>query len=456
MSDTAGSPSNTPSPDVSRRKFLQLGAVGAAALGLSGAVAACGGSSGTKSGNTAAPAGTGNAAAPSGARGSKTTVATGTVTVWCQSGLKLQEVAKNFEAENPGLSIQVSEFPTQTLHDKIVASFAGGGGPDCTVVPNQDLGDFANLGGLAALDDFKSSFNFKDADFCRGVWENLVYKDHQYGIPAYTEIRALFYRTDLFQAAGIASPPKTLDEFRTVGKQLSNGTDRFGCADQTGQLDLHFAAWLVYEMGGDFYSADRKKATVTSPETLKGLEYYQNLYLDNIIPKDPGKRADPWSGFQQGLYAMAESGGFWFPKLQAASSLAGKWDIAPLPAGPANVQYGHAQPWVIPAKAKNRAGAEAWIAYMLTPKAQADWFELHGLAPSVLAAYDDPRLAKNAPLVSMRDDYQQAAVNSVFNVPNGETITTRIFAATSSLKNGADLQKTASTLNSQIDELLNS
>ena len=457
-----------------RRQVLRAGGIGAAGLGLSGLLAGCGGSSknSTASGATQ-PAGSATAAASaavasaaatsaSGAASAAATSASGaasaggsgTIEVALPTGTNIQQaglIAK-FQAAFPQYRVNITETSYGPLHDKLVASFAGGSVPDVALVADQDMGEFALLNALAPLDDFKAKNGYNDADFLPGSWSRSIVNNKLYGAPAYYEARGIFYRTDYLQQAGISAPPKTLDELVSTGKALSNGSTRFGIADQTGQLDQHFLSCILYEMGGGYYNSDGTASTINNSTGVDAFAYYKSLYDQNIIPKDPTKRANPWLGFKNGLYAMAESGGFWFSLLNAAPNLNGKWTVAPFPSGPANIGYGHPQPWIIPAKAKNSAGAQDWIAFMLKSTSQADWFPAKGFVPSVLSAYNDPRLSSNAPLLALRAAAQKT--NSIHDVRNGEAITVAVSAVTSQVKNGMAPKDAASSLAQKINQLL--
>ena len=53
-----------------------------------------------------------------------------------------------------------------------------------------------------------------DADAYVDVFRTFTtYEDSMYGLPVDGESTALFYRTDLFEEAGIDGPPETWDEF---------------------------------------------------------------------------------------------------------------------------------------------------------------------------------------------------------------------------------------------------
>ncbi len=384
--------------------------------------------------------------------------ATSDLVLWAENGTNIQQsrLIQKFEAQYPQYKVRLTEYPWQVAHDKLVAAMASDQAPDVSLGEDQWVGEFAHLGLLEPLDDFKKQQNYQDKDFLPNSWSYYVESDGKtYAAPSYTEARALFYRTDIFKAANIDGPPKTLDEMRALGKKLSNGQNRFGLADQSGDLDLHFFSWFLYANGGDVYDSTRSKCTLDAPKAIEALTFYKSLYDENVIPKDPAKRVDTSHGFEQGYYAMAESGPWWLQLIPAeAPEINGKWVAAPLPTGATPISYGHPNSWLVPAGAKNKAAAEAWIKFMLTPENGVTWFEAAGLLPPARAAYDDTRLKKDENVQALLKAAENGT-NSVHGVPNGQGITLEIIKMLSAVKDGSTEPATAAAAACErIDRLL--
>jgi ABC-type glycerol-3-phosphate transport system substrate-binding protein len=379
--------------------------------------------------------------------------------IWAEPGTSIESsgLVQKFEQENPDYNVKVTEYPWDVAHDKLVAAMATGSGPDLALAADQWVGEFANLGLLEPLDDFKAKQGYKDEDFHPSSWSYFITgSDNKlYAAPAYTEARALFYRKDRFADAGISAPPKTLAELHDFGKKLTDGDQHFGIANQEGDLDLHFFSWFLYSNGGDVYDQTRTKCALTDPKSVEALAYCKSLYDDNIIPKDQAKRVDTAHGFEEGYYAMAESGSWWLGLIpKEAPDISDKWTAAPLPAGATTITYGHPNPWIVPASAKNKDGAEAFIAFMLKPENAVQWFAAWGALPPVKSAAQDPKIAGNPIAVALLAT-ADAGTNSVHNVPNGQAVTLEIEKMLQSVKNnGTDPAQAAASACGQIDSLL--
>ena len=128
--------------------------------------------------------------------------ATGTITVWAMGaeGEKLPELAKEFEAANPGVKVQVTAIPWDAAHDKFTTAITANKTPDVAMVGTTWMGEFAGLG---ALDPTPGEID--KSVFFEGAQKTTEVDGTSYGIPWYVETRLVFYRTDLAEKAGITS-----------------------------------------------------------------------------------------------------------------------------------------------------------------------------------------------------------------------------------------------------------
>ena len=82
--------------------------------------------------------------------------------------------------------------------------------------------------------------------------------------------------------------------------------------------------------GGSFFNADRTACALDTPESIAGLEFYQNLYASGAgVPF--GEDAEP--PYKAGTLGMFINGRWATPGAREITSF--NWDVAPLPTGPA-------------------------------------------------------------------------------------------------------------------------
>ena len=100
-------------------------------------------------------------------------------------------------------------------------------------------------------------------------------------------LRALFYNKKLFKEAGVAAPPKTLDEFMEASKKISALSGKYGYCLRGGPGGLN--GWMMFgaTSNGDnsFFKADGT-STAADPGWVKGYAFLADLYKNGYAPKD--------------------------------------------------------------------------------------------------------------------------------------------------------------------------
>jgi multiple sugar transport system substrate-binding protein len=135
----------------------------------------------------------------------------------------------------------------------------------------------------------------------------------------------MYYRNDL-----IPSPPKNWDELT----QLLAGLNKEGKSLilDWGSLDWIGYSPFLWQAGGDFYSADYSRSALESPEAIKALTFFTDLYRKYKVPQSGQTIAQ---GLRSGSYPLGISGSWLINSLPVdAPEIQGKWSIAMLPQGP--------------------------------------------------------------------------------------------------------------------------
>ncbi|MFJ5274214.1 ABC transporter substrate-binding protein [Streptomyces sp. NPDC088358] len=128
-----------------------------------------------------------------------------TVTYWLWDANQLpayQACAKDFEKENPGLHVDITQLGWNDYWTKLTASFIAGTQPDVFTDHIQKFGQFAGLKVLEPLD----GLGIEDSSYQSGLAANWTGKDgHRYGAPKDWDTVALFYNRKMTGAAGLSA-----------------------------------------------------------------------------------------------------------------------------------------------------------------------------------------------------------------------------------------------------------
>ncbi|GAB3826835.1 extracellular solute-binding protein [Kribbella italica] len=244
-------------------KFRSLAVAAVAALSLT-TVAACGGSDGD---NAAADGPT-------------------TIDVWLMKGSVSDDFLKrftdDFAAKHPDVKANVQIQEWNGIGPKIIGALASKDAPDVIEVGNTQVAQYSASGGVKDLTDKKS--DLKGDDWIEGLAGPGLYEGKQYGIPYYAANRVVVYRKDLFQAAGV-TPPKTRDEWIAATTKLNTGGNQG--IYLPGQ-NFYVLSGFIWDEGGDLAvkDGDQWKGALSTPEALKGMEFYQQIQALGKGPKD--------------------------------------------------------------------------------------------------------------------------------------------------------------------------
>ncbi|MEV5407512.1 sugar ABC transporter substrate-binding protein [Thermopolyspora sp. NPDC052614] len=351
-----------------------------AVLALAGSLAACGRDGGERGQERAGQVSAGPA--------------TGTITVWAMGteGEKLPALAKDFEAANPGVKVNVTAVPWDGAHDKIASAIAGRATPDVGMIGSTWMGEFAKTG---ALDPTPT--NFDKSAYFPGAWDSTVVDGTSYGVPWYVETRLLYYRTDLAEKAGVREPANWAELKAFVKALQEKGGAKYGITlmppGGTGawQTFLPFA-WQqgasLTGSGGAF--------TLDTPQMTKAMDYFTSFFREGLSAPalQPGEMEN---GFIDGRIGAFFSGPWHIGVLreQSKGEIDGKFAVARMPKEIAGTSFVGGGNLAVFKESANRDSAWKFVEYLTRPEVQAKWYTTTNDLPSVRSAWngiDDPML----------------------------------------------------------------
>lgn len=254
---------------ITRRGLLSVSAVTATGAVL--ALSACGG----------------DADSDSTTKGDASNITGQNVRVWFMEGsisdAAIAHLESTFAAENEGNTLTVEIQPWDGIVSKQQTSLASKSeSPDLVETGNTQSSIFTSVGAFAALDDMYEDLggddliqSFVDA----GRWD-----DKMYAMPLYAGARGVFYRKDLFEAAGIAEPT-TIDEFADAAVALGAANPE-GVSGFSGMylaaVDIHGVESMMFAGGGAWAEAngDKWEEKLSSPATIDSLNRIQRVFKE--------------------------------------------------------------------------------------------------------------------------------------------------------------------------------
>ena len=113
----------------------------------------------------------------------------------------------------------------------------------------------------------------------------------------------------MFKQAGIAEPPKTLEEFRADARKISSLPGKYGYCLRGGPGGLN--AWIMFGAslaGNNVFFTPQGTSTLTDPGWIKGSAFLIDLYKQGLAPKDSVNWGfnEVVAGFYSGTCAMVD------------------------------------------------------------------------------------------------------------------------------------------------------
>ena len=337
----------------------------------------------------------------------------------------VQAVADQFNAEHPEIVVKVMAIPNEEYVTKLNTMATANELPDCGIMNEAGVLDFADKGLLADVSDMYAGADSMPLD-------SITFKKDGKPVAysAANEILILYYNIDMFDAAGLPYPsatePMTWDEFVATAKKLTldkNGKNaddpefdaqnivQYGAVvdNWTWQLEV----WALSN-GGSWFTADGSEVTINSPEAIESIQKVADLYLvDKVMPYNAGLEDN---GIQRsivsGTVAMA-TGGTW----NVGTSLPGsvKYSVAPLPVMKKEVTICTGGPQVVFSQSKHQAEAMEFLKWYTKEENSWDNLIATGIWMPILEKYyTDEALTKkwiDNPNFPKYDDYKAAVVD---------------------------------------------
>ncbi|MET9564529.1 extracellular solute-binding protein [Streptomyces tauricus] len=242
-------------------------------------------------------------------------------------------VVTAFEKAHKGTKVDVQYIPVETRAEKIKAAFNDPkSAPDLIEYGNTDTAGYVKDGGLADVsEEFTDWSESKDTD--PTAKQSVTVDGKIYGAPYFVGVRALYYRTDIFDDLGL-DVPKTQEELISTAKEIRQAKpDLYGLA--VGGAYTYGAMPFIWSNGGEIAEGKGGSyaSTIDSAAAQKGIKAYTSLFGDDNCPaaKCAGMGGnDTVTAFASGKAAMAIGGDFSHAAIEAGK-VKGKYKVVPLP-----------------------------------------------------------------------------------------------------------------------------
>jgi ABC-type glycerol-3-phosphate transport system substrate-binding protein len=330
---------------------------------------------------------------------------TGKITLWgwkaATDVIVNTGVLDDFKKEYPDIEVEIVEYGTADIYQKLpLAISANSGAPDVSLVENARLAQIVDLGGLADLTDRVQPYLDKMNQY---KWYDAEKDGRYYAMPWDSGPVVLYYRRDVFKAAGLPDDPDgvsqliaTWDDYLTACKTIKEKTGAYCFSNNKANNYGRLYEMILWQQGLGYYN-DKGEVTVDSPENIATLEKMGEFWQADVV-SDQSEWTDGWyaelASLDKPIATIVEAS--WmgvFLKTFIAPGTAGKWGVALMPmmaAGQARAANDGGSTFVIPEQSQNQEAAWAFVEFLVgREQSQLKMFAYSDFIPSLETTYDD-------------------------------------------------------------------
>ena len=196
-----------------------------------------------------------------------------------QEGVVMQSLINEYEAENPGIHIEIMEVAYADYENKLKTLLNAGEAPALMRTTNVS----SYLDYLVELDEYMpTDFRSRFSDLTGEDWNGRLI-----AVPMEFAVVGCVYNKTAFEKAGVKAPQSpdevwTWEEFKAaLQKVVDSGACRYGLVvDKT---SYRFCSFL-YSAGGSLMNAERTASAFNSDAARNAVNYFYDLHKSGIIP----------------------------------------------------------------------------------------------------------------------------------------------------------------------------
>lgn len=301
----------------------------------------------------------------------------------------MRAIADAFEAENPGIKVNVEVTGWDEYWTKLEAAGTGGVLPDVFWMHINNFQKYAGAGLLEPVNSaVEADADVDFANFPAGLVDLYTLDDATYAIPKDFDTIGLWYNKTMFDAKGIAYPDATWDwnKLVEVAAELTDAAN--GIYGFAAPLDAQQGYYnFIYQNGGSVLSEDKKTSGFDQPATMDALQFYIDMiYKEKVSPTfETLVETSNTNLFESGKVAMILQGSWMVTELKNNEYTNANCDVAVIPQGKEKASIYNGLGNVVAANSPNKEAALKFLMFTGTKEGNL----LQAENGSAIPAYND-------------------------------------------------------------------
>ncbi|MBB6097862.1 putative chitobiose transport system substrate-binding protein [Deinobacterium chartae] len=294
---------------------------------------------------------------------------------------------KAFEKANPQYSVRWTDVPFDAVQQKLLSAIASGRAPDVVNLNAEMVTGFYAQGALEPLNAIapKGALN----TYLPRAKTAFTFDKQLYAVPWYWAPKVVAYNSEIFKKAGLSRPPRTTNELLAAAKTIKDKTGNYGFVPDLRNLEF---LYLFREEGLPVLSKDGKRAVFNSPEHVKVIQTYLDLYKKGYIPEEAISKGYVAATelYGSGKLGMLITGPQFLIRVENDNKAA--YDLTRVtsyPLGAGKVAHTPLMALAVPKASKNKEAAAKLATFMTDDTRQLEFAKATSTFPSTSGAAKD-------------------------------------------------------------------
>jgi multiple sugar transport system substrate-binding protein len=309
----------------------------------------------------------------------------------------MQILVNRFNEGQRAIQVEMQVVPQVQAIPRLTTAFTGGAGPDCLAMSDAWLSQFAGGGWLENLDPLLAGTSIEQDIVPGSMQIARMLGGRAFYVGYMVEAYSLYYNRRLFQEAGLAEPPATIEAFRDAAIRLTDARrNRYGYY-VLGGTGWQFQQWSTWMLNHGGTGVDRTifdaegRCVLAGARHVEGLEKWVALYQrDRVSPlaSATGTFQDQTNAFAAGQVAMVMGWGIGLSTLAEAVG-EDNLGVAAMPAGPAGQYFYHAgNGFSLNAASRQKDAAWEFLRWLLRRENMEFWNREFGAIPANMTVWE--------------------------------------------------------------------
>src|SRR5260221_5973807 len=347
------------------------------------------------------------AACGGGSNTTSTTSDKGPIQIWTMEDSKSFTALMGDFTQQIGIPGTFRRSPWGSFTAKLPTAVASGNGLDVMQIGLSLLPTFESANALLDLRSYVNDHpGLQSSNYLSAVAADKINPSGKVlSVPWVSDVRILYYRTDILSAAGISSSPTSWSALHDDAAILAKrGHGKYGY--YIPQWDSALPIEFTWDAGGDVVDSSGK-VNFDTPQFRAAADFYISFYKDHLVPT--ASDFDQTQGFISGNAPMLISGPYLAAGITgAAPQLNGKWGVSMLPRDVNNTSLFAGSNMGIWKGSKHVQASLRLLDWLAEPSTQLKWYQAANELPTAKTALTNSALTSDPGWKIYTDQLQNA------------------------------------------------